>query len=337
MRRNCQAGALYEAAKTGEGQVVLIEGEAGIGKTRLVDEFIGLLEQEEGAVSSSAPTAGWNRHRDRRVHHGLRGTVREGGSRHHARALSLSHAARPAFAALLRGDAPPPDCALTKDSPPNGLRPRYPRLAAERPTVVVIDDHFAPDEGRALFLALALAAPGHRMFVVGTARPGLPEAWTASVTRNDHASRFDLPRLGAKDLDLLLADVFRSERLAEELALQIATKSDGNPFFVIEIVRELRAGEFVTQGADGTWVRTTTSGRSRSLLGDGPAHASPSSRRKTASSSTWPRAGVRVRSDLWWPQRSGWRCCRRGASGGSRRRSGLCVRWGGATCLTTTR
>ena len=123
--------------------------------------------------------------------------------------------------------------------------------------MVVIDDlHFAPDEGRALFLALALAAPGHRMFVVGTARPGLPEAWTASVTRNDHASRVDLPRLGAADLSLLLADVFRSERLAEELALQIATKSDGNPFFVFEIIRELRDGEFVTQEPDGTWVRT---------------------------------------------------------------------------------
>ena len=32
--------------KAGEGQVLLIEGEAGIGKTRLVDEFVGRLRQE---------------------------------------------------------------------------------------------------------------------------------------------------------------------------------------------------------------------------------------------------------------------------------------------------
>ena len=36
----------YGKAAAGEGRVVLIEGEAGIGKTRLVDEFIGQLRQD---------------------------------------------------------------------------------------------------------------------------------------------------------------------------------------------------------------------------------------------------------------------------------------------------
>ena len=38
--------AAYERPRTGEGQVVLIEGEAGIGKTRLVDEFVARLRQD---------------------------------------------------------------------------------------------------------------------------------------------------------------------------------------------------------------------------------------------------------------------------------------------------
>ena len=36
----------YEKAKEGSGRVLLIEGEAGIGKTRLVDEFVGQLRQD---------------------------------------------------------------------------------------------------------------------------------------------------------------------------------------------------------------------------------------------------------------------------------------------------
>ena len=38
--------ALYERAKTGEGNVLLVEGEAGIGKSRMVDEFVGALQRD---------------------------------------------------------------------------------------------------------------------------------------------------------------------------------------------------------------------------------------------------------------------------------------------------
>ena len=38
--------ALYGKAKEGDGRVVLVEGEAGVGKTRLVDEFVGRLREE---------------------------------------------------------------------------------------------------------------------------------------------------------------------------------------------------------------------------------------------------------------------------------------------------
>ena len=51
------------------------------------------------------------------------------------------------------------------------------------------------------------------------------------------ATRIAPPRLGAKDLVRLLVDALKSQRLADELVGRIAVKSDGNPYFVFEILR----------------------------------------------------------------------------------------------------
>jgi len=92
--------------------------------------------------------------------------------------------------------------------------------------VLIEDLHFAPEEGRALFASLAMAAPGHRILLVGTTRRGS----TRSGSRESNGSareRTSLARLGPKDLARLLTDAFHSERLAEELAGKIGIKSDG--------------------------------------------------------------------------------------------------------------
>jgi tetratricopeptide (TPR) repeat protein len=54
----------------------------------------------------------------------------------------------------------------------------------------------------------------------------------------------------------LIRDAFRNERLVEKLGLKIASSSDGVPFFVFEMIRGLKEGQFVTQLADGSWVES---------------------------------------------------------------------------------
>jgi tetratricopeptide (TPR) repeat protein len=253
--------ALFEKAKAGDGNVVLVEGEAGIGKSRLVDEFVGQLVREGedldflfgsyppgGAATASGAFS--TAYREHFGDAGLEDALRE--------ALPQTPLLVPAFAALLKGDAAPSGVEpLTKDSLQTVFVHATRSIAARRPTIVLIDDlHFAPEEGRALFMSLALAVPGHRVLLVGTARPGLPEKWVQSVEHLGHVVRVPLPRLGPKDLVRLLVDSLRSERLAEDLAGRIALKSDGNPFFVFEILRGLREGQFLTQQPDGTWVTT---------------------------------------------------------------------------------
>jgi len=253
--------ALYEQAKAGDGQVLLVEGEAGIGKTRLVDEFVGRLRQEGEDVNflfgsyppGGAATASGAFSEAYREQFGAEGLEESLGAY-----LGAAPILVPAFAALLKGETTPKDAQrLTKESLQTVFVHTTRALAAERTTIVLIDDlHFAPEDGRALFASLALAVPGHRILLLGTMRPGLGEDWIANLERLDHARRTVLSRLGPKDLTRLLKDSFRSERMALELAGRIAVKCDGNPFFTFEIIRGLREGQFIAQQPDGTWVTT---------------------------------------------------------------------------------
>jgi serine/threonine protein kinase/predicted ATPase len=250
---------LFEKTKAGNGQVLLVEGEAGIGKSRLVDEFVGQLAQAGEDVNflfgsyppGGAATASGAFSTAYREHLGDdEAAIRA--------ALPQTPLLVPAFAALLRGDVPPEDAEkLTKDSLQTVFVQATRSLAAERPTIVLVDDlHFAPEEGRALFMSLALAVPGHRILLVGCARPGLDEKWLGELAARPQTTRLALPRLGPKELVHLLRDALKSERLAEGLSALIAVKSDGNPFFVFELLRGLKDGKFLRQRPDGTWETT---------------------------------------------------------------------------------
>jgi tetratricopeptide (TPR) repeat protein/energy-coupling factor transporter ATP-binding protein EcfA2 len=253
--------AAFEKAKSGDGQVVLVEGEAGIGKSRLVDEFVALLQREGedldflygsyppggAATASGAFTTAYREHFGEE---GLAETL--------AAYLGQTPLLVPGFAALLTNQAPPEGAlALTKDSLQTCFVHATRAIAADRIAVVLIDDlHFAPEEGKALFASLAMAVPGHRILLVGTSRPPLDEKWASNIVRIGHTTRMGVGRLGPKDLVALLKDALKSSRLAEELAGKIAEKTDGNPFFVFEVLRGLKDGQYLTQKPDGTWATT---------------------------------------------------------------------------------
>jgi tetratricopeptide (TPR) repeat protein len=250
-------GALYEQAKGGEGQVLLVEGEAGIGKSRLIDEFVGRLHTAGEDLNflfgtyppSGAATASGAWSTAFREQFGVDGS---------AAYLSEAPALVPAFDAFLRSEAPTDGEALAKDALQTCFIRATQALAAERPTVVLIEDmHFAPEEGRALFAALAMAVPRHRVLLIATRRRGSSEDWVAGMARQAHVTPMTLSRLGPKDLVRLLQESLRSKHMANELAGKIGLKSDGNPFFVFEIVESLREGRYLTKEPGGTWVSTT--------------------------------------------------------------------------------
>jgi tetratricopeptide (TPR) repeat protein/predicted Ser/Thr protein kinase len=246
----------FERAKGSEGNTVYIEGEAGIGKTRLVDAFLAGLDEPNGNVlyGSYPPSGGLGAISDAVLQHfGESDTERS-----LAPYLKTTPSLVPAFAALLKHEGPPTGVERLGGSALQSICVQLMHaLAEESPLVWVVEDlHFAPQESRAGVLALARAAEGHRVLVVVTARPGVPEPELAHFSRLENFQRAALPRLGGREIIELLEDAFQSEALAERLGGKITRKSDGVPLFIFEMVRGLEEGHFIQQREDGSYEQT---------------------------------------------------------------------------------
>ncbi len=249
--------SLYRRARGGQGQVLLVEGEAGIGKSRLVDEFVSRLQADGeemhvliGAYPQSGAATGAGAFSTAYREH-----LGDGGVEAH---LADTPLLVEAFEALLRGEALP---ARGETLTPTSLATCFlgvtRSLAKERPTIVLIDDlHLAPEEGRRLFTAVARGVAAHPVLLVGTMQPGVPPEWLGEVTALGHATHLELPRLGMQDVFRLLHDTFRSERIAATLAETVTRQSDGNPFFVFEIVHGLLETGLVNRDGDSEWTLT---------------------------------------------------------------------------------
>ncbi len=270
------SGLLDEAVDSGAPQVALLLGGAGIGKSRLAREVVGLgqarhpeLTVLRGRCPSIGPDAlFWALAEIVRGACGLSlnasaldGQLKLGGLRTSLSAGGLAAADVEAvlFALATTAGIDLPDNPLDQSRPlavATELARRWPQflsaLAATRPVAVVIEDlHWASDQLLDLLEAIASRSTGP-LFMVATARPEFIEHRPAFVSNVTGTVMTHLQPLDRSQATLLVSGLLPGRRVPADLVRQIIETAEGNPLFVEEIVNRLvETGGL--EGADERW------------------------------------------------------------------------------------
>src|SRR5262245_23058575 len=232
------ADALHGAATAGP-RVVVVGGDAGVGKTCLMDHFGGDAADAGALVLTGACVAfGGDGLPLAPITAALRGLVRQ-----------LGKAALPAELAFLV-----PELASPGTPPPDQARlfhligVLFERLGTERPVVLVIEDlHWADRSTLGLLDVLSRAQRGARVLIVLTYRTDEPRpaeplrSVLAEVDRLPGVERIDLAALSRAETAELIAGI-TGEAAAVSTVDRVYNRSGGNAFFVEELVQAGRAG-----------------------------------------------------------------------------------------------
>ncbi|UWU70852.1 adenylate/guanylate cyclase domain-containing protein [Bradyrhizobium sp. NC92] len=235
----------------GRGQIVLISGEAGIGKSRIV------------ATLSESPSLGTHRrvryqcspyHTNSALHPFVAQLERAAGIRSHDTpdqkldkleamlAIGTQQVARatPLIAALL--SIPTGD-----HCPPLGLSPAQQRrqtfaalldqlegLARDQPLLIICEDmHWADATTLELFDLAVDRIRGLPILVLLTSRPEFEPSWSGLA----NVSLLRLDRLDRQDTRALVEQIVVGRQLPREMMEQIIDKTDGIPLFVEELTK----------------------------------------------------------------------------------------------------
>ena len=243
-RERAQLSELLDDAISGQGSLVLISGEAGIGKTTLVDDLIYEAEQRSCLVLSGGC-------------YDLTTTPPYGPWAELSAAYPENDELPPLPTPLRPGHG-----LGTIDSQPELFdlaRRFFTSVAAQQSLVLVLEDlHWADQASLDLLRSIARSAAGHRILLLATYRDDevsgdhLLDHLLPALVREGPTHRLPLQPLNDAAVLELVRERYRLTREDEQrLTIYLADRAEGHPFFTIELLQMLDEQHMLTPTAGG--------------------------------------------------------------------------------------
>lgn len=256
--------SLVDRAIDGSGAVVLVGGDAGIGKSRLLRDLkqqaatreVRVIEGRCSSTESSVPYAP--------LMNALRFRIAKGEGEAVAEMLGPLRAVLAPIFPQLPDNPAVAEPRSDRERPFELIFTVLERLAADEPMLLVLEDvHWADPTSLELLHHLAHRAPAFRMLVVATYRTDELHAahplrrLLGSLARDRVGQELRIEPLSRDETTEMLTGLLETTP-DSEFAAAIWKRSEGNPFFVEELLSVLSAGGAVAPNAESARILERT-------------------------------------------------------------------------------
>ncbi|WP_375766588.1 protein kinase [Archangium gephyra] len=257
-------GALEGLRRERRGQLLLLEGESGVGKTRLALE-LSLLATRRQVRVVTGPCAMWGGaplHPFLPLLQLLADRCREQGTAEAERLLGAGGRwlalYEPSFAELPgvreQPELPALAPAVARQRILETLRKALLGLTETQPLLLILDDLQWADELSLAFLKLLAAqGPGPGLLILGTCRLGETGAELAELLSAPGSRKLTLGRLDTGSVGAMVAGMLALRESPGELVDFLADSSSGNPFFIAEYLRAAIDEGLLVRDRVGAW------------------------------------------------------------------------------------